>query len=165
MMKSISLAKVVVNVELSIYRGSSLRWKNGASFVNELSTQDKGVRPLTLIHSTLGCFANRSHGQGVVVKEDELVKGTAKRILASEKTIKVNWNCLKRGKVDFALITTHAKLGIVDSGVGKGFSTPVKGMARRAFNDHPSKAVNLPSRIKGLASNGKLWWLWEWLWQ
>jgi hypothetical protein len=156
MIKSISLAKVVVNVELRVYGGPSLMWKNGASVMDELSTQDKGVRALTLIHSTLSCLANRGHGQGVVVKEDELVKGSTKRILASEKTIKVDGNRLKSRKVDFALITTHAKLGIVDSGVGKGFGTPVKGMARRTFNVHPFKAVNLPSRIEGLASNRKM---------
>jgi hypothetical protein len=30
-------------------------------------------------------------------------------------------------------------------------------MAGRAFNVHPSKAVNLPSRIKGTVGNRKLW--------
>ena len=50
---------------------------------------------------------------------------------------------LKIRKTDFALIATHAKLRIVDSGVSKGFSFIIKGMARRAFNIHPSKAVNV----------------------
>ena len=70
---------------------------------------------------------------------------------------------MKIRKTDFALIATHAKLGIVDSGVSKGFSFPMKGMARRAFNIHPSKAVNLPSKIKRMVSNRKkIWWLWLW---
>jgi hypothetical protein len=36
----------------------------------------------------------------------------------------------------------------------------MKGMTERTFNDHPSKAVNLPSRVKGSASDRKMnrWW-------
>jgi len=63
---------------------------------------------------------------------------------------------------DLALITAHAKLGIYVRGVRKGLSSPTKGMAR-TFNIHLSKGVNWPSRVKGLASNEKTWWLW-WLW-
>jgi len=47
------------------------------------------------------------------------------------------------------LIAAHAKKRIVDSRGSKGFSFPIKGMARRTLNIHIPKAVNLPSRIKG----------------
>jgi hypothetical protein len=59
------------------------------------------------------------------------------------------WNSLKLRKGDFALITAHAKLGIVDGRGGESFSFPMKGVTKRAFNVHLPKAVNLPSRIKG----------------
>jgi hypothetical protein len=49
----------------------------------------------------------------------------------------------------------------------KGFSSPMKGMAKRAFNIHPSKTMNLPSRIKGLMNNrnNKRMYKWLWKWQ
>src|SRR6266436_2177656 len=132
--------------------------------MNELSAQDKGVRTTTiLIDSMISCLANRSHSQGIIVKEDALVKFCI-RMVTRQKTIEILWNCFKRGKIDFALITTHAKHGIIVSGARKAFSFPMKGMAGRAFNVHPSKAVNLPSRVKWLVSNGILWWLWLWQW-
>jgi hypothetical protein len=81
------------------------------------------------------------------------VKNRTTWILASEKTIKILWNLLKFGKLNLALIATHAKHGIIVRKVRKGFSSPMKGMARRAFNVHPFKTMNLPSRIKGLVSN------------
>jgi len=119
--------------------------------MDELSTQDKGVRTTsTLVDS---CFANRSHGQGIVVKENILMKFRAKRIIASEELVKLMWNFLKIRERDFALIATHAKLGINVRGMRKGFSPPMKGMARGALNVHLFKAMNVPSRIKGLASN------------
>jgi hypothetical protein len=64
---------------------------------------------------------------------------------------------LKWGKGDFALITAHAKLGIINGGLGKGFSPPMKGMARGTLNDHLAKTMDLPRRIKGLASNREMW--------
>ena len=64
---------------------------------------------------------------------------------------------LKIRKTDFALIATHAKFGIVDSGGSKGFSFPMKSMAKIAFNIHSSKAMNLPSWVKWKMSNRKLW--------
>jgi hypothetical protein len=94
-----------------------------------------------------------------------MVKFRTKRITASEELVKLMWNFLKIRKRDFALIATHAKLKIVDSGVSKGFSPPMKGMAKRTLNVHLSKAMNIPSRIKWLASNRKMWlWPW-WFWQ
>ena len=66
-------------------------------------------------------------------------------------------NLLKLGKNDFALITTHAKLDVSNGGARKGFSFPMKGITVRTFNVHPSKSMNLPSRVKGLASNRKMW--------
>jgi hypothetical protein len=130
--------------------------------MNELSIQDKGVGATTiLIDRRISCFANRSHGQRIVVKKNTLVKIRTTWILASEKMIKTLWNLLKLGKLNLALIATHAKLGIIVRGLRKGFSSPTKGMARRAFNVHPSKTMNLSSRIKGLVSNRnnkRLWW-------
>jgi hypothetical protein len=127
--------------------------------MDELSTQDKRVRTTTTLIDS--CFANRSHGQGVVVKENEPVKIRTKRIIASEELVKLLWNFLKIRKRDFALIATHAKLGINDRGDRKGFCPPMKGMARGTLNVHLSKAMNLPSRIKWLAGNRKMW-LWPW---
>ena len=81
----------------------------------------------------------------------------------SEKVEKIIGNMLKIRKSGFALIAIHAKLRIVDSGVSKGFSFPMKGMAKMAFNIHSSKIVNLPSKIKRMVSNRKkIWWLWLW---
>ncbi len=155
--KNISKAPVVMDVQLGISGMQTLGRKNGASLMNELSTQDVGIRATTIIDGMIGFLANRSHGKGVVVKKDALAKGSTNWIVASEKVEKVMWNLLKLGKNDFALITTHAKERIVDGGVSKSFSFPMKGMAERAFNIHPSKAVNLPSRVKGLATDGKMW--------
>jgi len=144
----------VMDVELRVCEISALQWKNGASLMNELSPQDKGVRATST--QIDGCFTDRSHGQRIVVEENVIVKGITDRIIASEEIEEVVWNAMKGRKRDFALITTHAKLQIVESGVRKGFSSPMKGMAKRTFNVHISKTVNLPSRVKGLASNGKV---------
>jgi hypothetical protein len=57
-------------------------------------------------------------------------------ILASEKTIKILWNLLKLGKLNFALITTHAKLGINMRGDRKSFSSPMKGIQCSFFQDY-----------------------------
>jgi hypothetical protein len=122
--------------------------------MNELSMQDKGVRTTTTLVDSY--FANRSHSQGIVVEENELMKVRTKRIIASEELVKLMWNFLKFRKRDFALIATHAKLGINVRGDRKGFSSPMKGMAKGTLNVHLSKAMNLPSRIKGLTSNRKM---------
>jgi hypothetical protein len=67
---------------------------------------------------------------------------------------------LKWGEGDLALITAHAKLGIDNGGAGKGFDLPMKGMAKRTLNIHLPETMELPSRVKWPASNGKrLWWL------
>ena len=122
-----------------------------------LATQDIRVRATTtLVDRMIGCFANRSHGQRVVVKKNVLMKARSQRIVMSKKTIKGMWNVLKGRERYFALIATHAKNKMIDSRARKGFSFPMKGMAKRTFNIHLSKAMNLPSRIKGLATNGKV---------
>jgi hypothetical protein len=147
----------VMNVELGICERSILERKDRASIMDELSTQDIGVRATTtLIDRRDSCFANRSHSQGIVVKKDALVKGRTNWIIADEEIVEIMWDVMKRRKRDSALIATHAKL---ESGVRRGregFSFPMKSMARKAFNIHFSKAVNLPSRIKRTACNGKL---------
>jgi len=154
--KGISKAPVVVNVQLGISRMQTLGRNNRASLMDELSTQDIRVRATTTIDRRIECLANRSHSKGVVIKKDMLAKGRTNIISASEEVKKVMRNRLKIGKNDFALITAHAKLGIDVGGVRKSFSSPMEGMAERAFNIHASKAVNLPSRIKGLVSNRKV---------
>ena len=77
---------------------------------------------------------------------------------------------LKWGEGNFALIAAHPKLGIVNGGVGKGFSAPMKGMAKGTLNGHIPKTMDLPSRVKRLASNGNRLWLlrmllWWWQWR
>jgi hypothetical protein len=69
--------------------------------------------------------------------------------------IKLRRGSLKRGNGDFALITTHPKLKKIDNRVRKGFSSPMKSMAKGALNVHLSKTVNHPSMIKRLACNRK----------
>jgi len=147
----------VMDVKLGVCEVLTLEGKNRASLMNELSTQDKGVRATTTpIDRRVSCFANRSHGQGIVVVEDALVKGRTDRIIASVEVEKITWDGLKFRKRDLALIAAHAKPRIDDRGVGKGFSSPMKGMARRTLNVHFSQAVNLPSRIKRTTCNGEI---------
>jgi hypothetical protein len=149
----------VMNVKLGICNICTLKRKNGARVMKELSPQDKGVRTTsTWVDS---CLANRSHGQGIVVIENEPMKGRTVIISAIKEVIEVMWNVLKGRKRDFALVTTHAKLRINDRGVGKFLIYPMKGMAERTLNIHLSKAVNWPSKIKGLACKRKMQrWLW-----
>jgi len=67
--------------------------------MDEFATQNIGVRATTtLIDCRIGCFANRSHGQRVVVKKDVLVKVRGKRMITTEKTIKSWWEVMKTGK-------------------------------------------------------------------
>ena len=158
----------VMNVELGVCGISAIRRNDRASIMNELSTQDIGIRSTTtLIDSRISCLASRSHGQGVVVEKDLVVKVPIGRIIHSKKAIKSLGNRLKVRKGYFALIATHAKKGIVDCRRGKGFSFPIKGMAKRTQNVHCPKIINLPSRIKRKMCNREMqrWlWLW-WLWQ
>jgi hypothetical protein len=150
----IKLIICVMDVKLGVHEVSALHRKNGASLMNELSMQDKGIRAtIILVNSRICCFANRSHGQSIVVIKDISVKGRTMFTGASKKIPKFIWYVLKLRKRDFALIATHAKLEIVDSGVTESFSSPMKGIAKRTFNIHLSKAMNFPSRIKRLASN------------
>ena len=128
MLKSIKKADVVIDVQLGICRMQILGRKNRASLMNELSTQDIGVRATTLIDSMISCLANRSHGQRIVVIKDMLAKVRTKLIVASEKVEEVIWNLLKPGKIDLALIATHTKLDIVVGGARKSFSFPMKGI-------------------------------------
>src|SRR6266852_9915981 len=83
---------------------------------------------MTTIDRRIDCLANRSHGQGVVVKKDLTAKSKTNSISVSEKVEKVIWNLLKLGNNDFALITTHAKLDISNGRARKGFSFPMKDM-------------------------------------
>ena len=152
----------VMNVKLGVHKISTLQRKNRASLMNELSMQDKGVR--TTATQIDSCFANRSHGQGIVVKKNEFVEGITDRIIASKKIKKGVWNFFKSRESDLALITAYAKLGIYVREVRKGLSSPIKGMAKRTFNVHLSKGVNWPSRVKGLVRNKKTQWLWQ-LWK
>ena len=109
-----------------------------------------------LVDRRVSCFANRSHGQCIVVEKDALMKGRTNWIAASEEMVEIMWDVAKRRERDLALIATHAKLDISIRRGGEFFIFPMKGMARRTFNIHLSKAVNLPSRIKRTACNGKL---------
>jgi hypothetical protein len=78
----------VMNVELGIYEITALQRKNRASLMNELPTQDKGVRTSTTsIDRRSRCFANRSHGQRIVVKKDKLVKVRGKWTFMSEEVV------------------------------------------------------------------------------
>jgi hypothetical protein len=153
----------VMNVQLRVCGVSALKRKDRASLMNELATQDIGVRATTTpIDCGIGCFANRSHGQRVVVKKNVLVKARSQRIVASEKTIKGMWNVLKGRERYFALIAAHAKARIDVRGVREGLSFPVKGMTKGTFNGHVSKIVNLTSRVKGPSTNRKVQWrLWK----
>ena len=54
------------------------------------------------------------------------------------------------------MIAAHAKARIDVRGVREGLSFPVKSMTKGTFNRHASKAVNLPSRVKGPSTNGKV---------
>jgi len=86
----------VMNVELGICKRSILERKNRASIMDELSTQDIGVwATTTLIDRRVSCFANRSHGQGIVVKKDALVKGTTNWISAYKQIVEIMWDVLK----------------------------------------------------------------------
>ena len=102
----------------------------------------------TLIDGRISFFASRSHGQGIVVEEDATMKGFTDMIIGREEVIKRLRNVMKSRKGDFALIATHAKLGIVDCRGSKGFGSLMKGMARWTLNIHLSKVMKLPSRIK-----------------
>ena len=120
----------VMNVKLSKCEISALKRNDRASRMDKLPTQDKGVRSLTtLIESRISCLASRCHGQGVVVKENPLVKLSTDRVIKSEEIIEGLRNGMKSGKGDFALIATHAKKRIVDCGGSESFSSPMKGMA------------------------------------
>ena len=158
----------VMDVKLGI--GDVPAWKreNGASLMDEFTTQDIGVRATTTpIDRMVSLLANRSHGQGIVVEKDELMKGKAKRTGASEKAEKFWWHLLKGRKRDLALIAAHAKLGIDVGGGREGLNPPMKGMARRALDVHLAKAMNLPSRVKRSTCNGKVQRLWrerQWKW-
>ena len=76
----------------------------------------------------------------------------------SKKVHKFLRGRLKWGEGDLALITAHAKLGVDNGGAGKRLSLPMKGMAKRTLNIHFPKTLDLPSRVKWLASNGNGWW-------
>src|SRR6266849_7132110 len=61
MIKNICKAPVVMDVELGISRMQTLGRKNRASLVNELSTQDIGIRTTTVVDGRISFLANRSH--------------------------------------------------------------------------------------------------------
>ena len=147
----------VMDVELGKSGRIETKWDNGASIVNELATQNIGERPMTiLVDSMLHLLASRSHGQGIVVLKDVGMKCSSNRVIASEKMEKFMWHLLKGRKRDLASRAARAKDKVVNSGCSGGLSAPMKSMARRTFNSHLTKAVNFPSRIKGLACNGKV---------
>ena len=111
------------DVQLRVCEIAALKRKDRASLMNELATQNIGVRATTtLIDCRIGCFANKSHGQRVVVKKDVLIKVRCQRIVVSKKMIKSMWNVPKGRESDLALIITHAKLGIDVREVEKSFS-------------------------------------------
>ncbi len=146
----------VMDIKLGVSEIPVLKRKNRASLINKLPSQAIGIRPSsTLVDIGLRMLANRSESQRVVVKEDVVVESMTGRIIASKKVKKLMWNLLKGRKGDLALITTHPKLGINIRGLRKGLSFPMKGMARMTLNVHLTKVMNLPIRIKGLASNGQ----------
>jgi hypothetical protein len=103
----------VMDIKLGVGEISTLERDDRASIMDELSMQDIRIRAATtLIDRIICCFANRSHGQGIVVKEDKAMKGRANRIVASEEVVELMWNLLKWRERDLALIAAHAKLGI-----------------------------------------------------
>jgi hypothetical protein len=85
-----------------------------------------------------------------------IMKGFTDIVIGSEEVKEGGRNVIKRRKGDFALKAAHAKLDIVNCRRSEGFSFPMKGMAKRTFNVHSSKGMNLPSRIKGTACNGNM---------
>jgi hypothetical protein len=65
-------------------------------------------------------------------------------------------NVLKGRKRKLPTIAAHPKLRMSHRRVGKTLSHPMKSLARRALNDHFSKVMNNPCRVKRTACNGKL---------
>jgi hypothetical protein len=93
------------------------------SQMDKLFTQDIEIRSMTtLIDSRISCLASRSHGQGIVVKEDPVIKVSTNMVISSKEVIKSLKNVLKIRKGDFAFKATHAGKGIVDCKRGKSFS-------------------------------------------
>ena len=125
----ISCMLSVMDVKLGICEICTLKRNDRASSVDELSTQDIGIRSTTtLIDSKISCLASRRHGQGIVVEEDPLVKLLTDMVIISEEVVESLGNVMKIREGDFALIAAHAKMKIVDCGGSKGFSSPMKGM-------------------------------------
>ena len=157
----LSCIRSVVDVKLGISNIYTVTTKNRASLMDEFATQDIGVRATaTLIDSMIDILASRSHGQRIVVKENMFMKGITDMVIGSEKVIERVGDVIKMRKGYFALKAAHAKLGIIDCGMSKGFSFPMKGMAKRTLNVHSPKSMNLPCRIKGTACKGNVqnWW-------
>ena len=103
----------------------------------------------------------------MVIVTDVIAKANSFGIRKSEKLMKLLRNGIKIGRLDFALITAHAKLGVCFRGVGETLIQPKKGTTESTLNIHCFKIMDDPSMIKRTACRRNILsgqrWRWWWL--
>jgi len=92
--------------------------------------------------------SNGCKGQCLVIVTDVIAKTNSFGIPKSEKLMKLLRNGIKIGRLNFALITAHAKLGIYFRRVGETLIQPKKGTTESTLNIHCFKIMGDPSTTK-----------------
>src|SRR6266850_3644006 len=109
--------------------------------MNKLFMKSKGVRATTIIKGVIHISSNRCKGQCLIIVMDVIAKANSFGIPKSEKLIKLLRNGIKIGRLDFALITAHAKLGVYFREVGEMLIQPKKGTTESTLNIHCFKIM------------------------
>ena len=79
---------------------------------------------------------------------DVIAKATSFSIRKSEKLMKLLRNGTEIGRLDFALITAHAKLRVYFRGVRETLVQPKKGTTESTLDIHCFKIMDDPSTTK-----------------
>ena len=102
----------------------------------------------------------------MVIVMDVIAKVNSFGIPKSEKLMKLLRNGIEIGRLDFALITAHAKLGVYFRRVGETLIQPKKGTTESMLDIHCFKIMGDPSTTKrtackrNITSGQRRWWWW-----
>ena len=119
----------------------------------------------TVIDRLINLATDRCHGKGIVVSANVITKRLADVILSSEQLEKLRRHRVERWQNYFSTEATHAKPGISVGGCCQMLSHPMKGMAVRTLNIHPSQIMDWPKRTKRLVCRRQRQMRWRWRWK
>ena len=99
---------------------------------------------LTIVDRLIDLATGESHGKGVIVSANMIMKGVANIVLSSEQVKKLRRNRMERRQDYLSTEAAHAKSGMSIGGYTQTFGHPMESMAVGTLHIHSSQIMDRP---------------------